>query len=207
MVKGALSAGVLTLAAVGYFAFFDDDRPFTTYRYRAMCDEPRSFSQAAPRSDGSPRPVFVTDFWPVADSNPTELNAADLKIWAPTQPATVQLVACVTRTGQGEYVKRCEYVPTDDGFGNGAPTRQSYPFFVDLYKGVYKVTVYEARSGRSLGSAEIQGDSFRPEASKGSASEPCSPRSVVRGLGESSTQEGRPRVSQLRDVLDAYVLK
>ncbi|MGW2179052.1 hypothetical protein ACWCXX_13355 [Streptomyces sp. NPDC001732] len=200
-------AAVLALGVFGYLTLFDEEeKPFVTYSYLTMCDEPREFSQAPPRSDKGPRPVVIDSYWPEADSGPNGPTAADLRVWYPTKPETVQLVACVERTGRGELVKRCVYQTMPDVLGGtGGETRQ-HPFSLYLYKGIYKATVYEAATGKRLGSKEIRGERFRSDDPNGSAADPCPPRTVAPPPGEDDKKEGEPTVADLHEFLDPYVL-
>jgi hypothetical protein len=207
----AALAAALSLVWFGYLAFFDEEEePFVTYRYRTMCQEPRAFPQAAPRSDKGPRPVVIDSYWSSAESGPTKPTAADLRVWDPAKPETVQLVACVDRTGRGEKVKRCVYEATPDVLGGAAAGTDSGTrgalFSLYLYKGIYKVTVYEAATGKRLGSTEIRGERFRSDDPNGSAADPCPPRTTAPKPGEDDEQESEPTPAQLRAFLDPYVL-
>ncbi|MET9916807.1 hypothetical protein ABZZ04_06935 [Streptomyces sp. NPDC006435] len=206
--KVAALAAALALVWFGWSAFFDEEEePFVTYHYRAMCEEPQEFSQAAPRSGKGPRPVVIDGYWPEADSGPDKPTAADLRVWYPTKPETVQLVACVERTGRGEQVKRCVYQTVPDAIGGtGSGETRQHPFSLYLYKGVYEVTVYEAATGKRLGSKEIHGESFRSDDPNGSAADPCPPRTIAPKPGEDDEKESDPSVAQLREFLDPYVL-
>jgi hypothetical protein len=113
-------------------------------------------------------------------NDPTKLSAADPEGWAPTQPAAGQLVACVTHTGQGEFAKRCEYQPDAGDFGDASPAGRQHPFSAGLHKGNYTVTVYEARSGKPLGGADVRettsGRTFRTAPRPSRAGPVASPR-------------------------------
>lgn len=198
-------AGLVVLVGAGYLLFAPEDKPFVTYRYRTMCEKPRAFSQAAPRSAKAPRPVFVSDHWPARD-DPTKLSAVDRPVWAPTDPATVQLVACVAHVGPGEFVKRCDYKPTGQDLSGRPATGKHFPFSITLYKGRYRVTVYEARSGRPVGTVEVQGEEFREPDANGVVGDPCAPTATDWSQG-SRKEEGDPTVAQLRTALIPYVLK
>jgi len=204
----AALAAALALVWFGYLAFFDEEeKPFVTYRYQAMCQEPQKFSQAAPRSDKGPRPVVIDDYWSEADSASDRPTAADLRIWTPAKPETVQLVACVERTGRGEQVKRCVYQTVPDVIGGtGSGETRQHPFSLYLYKGIYKVTLYEAATGKRLGGTEIHGDRFRSDDPNGSMADPCPPRTIAPEPGEDDEKESEPTAAQLREFLDPYVL-
>ncbi|MFD8828708.1 hypothetical protein ACFV1C_41045 [Streptomyces sp. NPDC059605] len=203
-------AVALVLVWFGWLFLFDEEEePFVTYGYQSMCKEPQEFSQAAPRSDKGPRPVAIDNYWldSDSDSDSNGMTAADLRVWNPTKPETVQLVACVERTGRGEQVKRCVYQTMPDVIGGtGSGETRQHPFSLYLYKGIYKVTLYEAATGKRLGGTEIHGERFQSDDPNGSAADPCPPRTIAPKPGEDDEEESEPTPDQLREFLDPYVL-
>ncbi|MFB9191897.1 hypothetical protein ACFFWA_02875 [Actinomadura verrucosospora] len=205
-VKAGIFLGVVGMVvAGGVYLAMPDDKPFTVYQYRQMCSKPRGFKQAAQRAAGGPRPILVYGQWPVPDSNPTKMDTAALKIWAPTDPSTVQLVACVDLVGQGDFVQRCDYQPDNSGM-LGQPQANDRPFSYNLFKGRYAVTIYEALTGKLLTKTEVTGVDFRPDVPDGSAAEPCSPHAIADSTGEYK-KVGEPTIADLRTVMDPYVLR
>ncbi|MGW8384627.1 hypothetical protein ACWGMW_03980 [Streptomyces albidoflavus] len=88
----AIAAGaVATLAVVAgvtYWAVSGDDEPFTVSGYKAMCQKPREYTEAAPHAGSGPRPVYIDGFWPLTDTDAKELNASSeaattTHSWAP----------------------------------------------------------------------------------------------------------------------------
>ena len=68
-----------------------------------------------------------------------------LDVWAPTDPAKVQFVACVERIGRGEFVKRCDYTVCSGAIGDplegpGGPSAPPGTYSVNLYKTNFRVT-------------------------------------------------------------------
>ncbi|MFD4014497.1 hypothetical protein ACFWRX_24805 [Streptomyces albidoflavus] len=193
----AIAAGaVATLAVVAgvtYWAVSGDDEPFTVSGYKAMCKKPREYAEAAPHAGSGPRPVYIDGFWPLTDTDAKELNATERRTWSPKEPAKVQLIACVDHLGQGDFLRSCDY---DSLLGSSG----GEPFTLHLYKGKYEVTVYEARSGKPLGSTEIQGDAIF-----GTEDRPCPGTAVKPDNPRDNAKEGRPRPAQLREVLRPYV--
>ncbi|MGW9328262.1 hypothetical protein ACWHAQ_30890, partial [Streptomyces koyangensis] len=95
--------------------------------------------------------------------------------------------------GQGDFLRSCDY---DSLLGSSG----GEPFTLHLYKGKYEVTVYEARSGKPLGSTEIQGDAIF-----GTDDRPCPGTAVKPDNPRDNAKEGLPRPAQLREVLAPYV--
>ncbi|MFB6891415.1 hypothetical protein ACFCX4_19165 [Kitasatospora sp. NPDC056327] len=198
LIKWVICLAVASGLGVGGYVLLQDDEPFTVYGYRAMCEKPRGFDQAAPHAASGPRPVVVSGFWNVRDESPELFDPAALDIWDPTDPAKVQLVACVEKVGRGEFVKSCDYEPDPFGVPGGADFRSF------LYKATYRVTVYEARTGKLLASPEFAGDRFRPEATP--QAEPCPRAALTRASGPRFEQrEAEPYVQQIRDALQPHV--
>ncbi|GLY77628.1 hypothetical protein [Actinoallomurus iriomotensis] len=204
IVAGVL-AGVVVLGG-GAFALFHDDETFTVSRYRAMCDKPHGFKQAAARSATQPHPVFVYGYWNVREDHPEAFGAGALDVWDPADPAKVQLVACVDTAGRGAFVKRCDYTaqsgPIDGPLGGpGGPTGN---YSVDLYKTEFRVTLYAARTGARVATARFSGDRFGADEDENG--DPCSPATVVHANDpRGSVREGTPYIRQIRDALTPYV--
>ncbi|GAA2666462.1 hypothetical protein [Streptomyces lunalinharesii] len=78
---------------------------------------------------GSPQQVFPTS------------GTADYWSGNGLDPHRVQLIACLDSPDEGEFLTDCKF--TSDS--------------IKLYRGVYDVTVYEARTGKKLGSEHLLG--------------------------------------------------
>ena len=128
----AAAATAVMVFGLGLLFRPSNDPPPTMGQYHAMCAKPRPFPQAAARSDTPPRPVFVDD---LDASTPM---GGDPDVWHPTDPTTVQLVACVTTAKRGEHHGACTYK------GDGGTYTMNY------YDGIYTISVYQARSGELL---------------------------------------------------------
>ncbi|MFI5720265.1 hypothetical protein [Nocardia sp. NPDC051750] len=135
----ALAAVAGTVFAASGFARFD------VAEYSALCSGGSGTTVAAPYTAGGPSPVYLagglaeaTTFGPSA-------------VWHPVDAATVQLVACVSEVRLGELVRTCQYPPVP-----GQPVGRT----LNLFAMVYRLTVYEARTGNRLAAIEIAGDRF-----------------------------------------------
>lgn len=202
LIKWVILLVVPAALVVGGFVLLQDDKPFVVYRYRAMCEKPQGFEQAAPRAATGPHPVFVYGFWHVREDVPEMFDPAALDIWDPTDPAKVQLVACVDKVGRGEFVKSCTYRDNGDPFRQAPISGGNYR--IDLYKATYRVTVYEARTGRLLASSELTGDRFGPKGKP--RAEPCSLTAYVHQSGPRvEEREADPYIQQIRDNLQPHV--
>jgi hypothetical protein len=137
-----------------------------------------AFSAVPPYSGSAPHPiaVFPND---VTQQLPPSADAQ----WSPSNPATVQLVACATRvqTG-GDTGKECDYSTSNMGIGGQTE--------VDFVTGAWwNITVYELRTHREIGSATVYGDN-----------QSCP---GIKPAG--TTVYSTPSNSQLHQVLDKYV--
>ncbi|MFI9379813.1 hypothetical protein [Kutzneria sp. NPDC052558] len=109
------------------------DQPAKVDQLQRLCQGGRAFGQSASYDSEAPHPV-------VAFGDGTQLYSSDPRV----EPASVELVACVDAIG-GQLVKRCEY--------QSSYTRT-------LYDGQFRVRVFEARTGRLLGSLTTEGSKF-----------------------------------------------
>jgi hypothetical protein len=206
MIWSIVLVGIVALGG-GAFLLFSDDKPFVVYHYRAMCEKPHGFKQAAARSAAAPHPVFVYGSWDVRENHPERFGPAGLDVWDPTDPAKVQLVACVDPIGRGDFVKRCDYTASQADplsgpvGGPGAPTGN---YSVNLYKTNFRVTLYEARTGKRVFSSQIAGDNFGGDEDE--SADPCSPSTLVHANDPRSTERrGDPFIRQIQDELTPYV--
>jgi hypothetical protein len=150
-----------------------------------MCDgTPQAFPQAAPRAAAGARPVYIHNY---EEDVYLQQGDQDL-ILTPDSPDAVQLVACLIETDRDtKVVNHCSYE-------NG--------FFYDLVKATYQLSVFEARSGKLLGSAKVVGDSPN-----------CSSFVWASGPDPNQTEPVRaqkeplvPSTERMRDLLIPYVL-
>lgn len=186
------SIGVIVAAGVVALVLANRE-PFGVGGYAAMCDESRGFEEAAAVSGAGPHPAYLVHYG-------VEPEPAEEAVWSPDDPATVQLVVCAEQTGNGEHVERCEYTPENNPNGSTVYT-------IDLYKGIWDVSVYAASTGEELGVHEVHGEQF-----VGSMSDPEARCQSFLNVDIANTEDttsqnyGRPSAEQLRSVLDAYVL-
>jgi hypothetical protein len=200
-------AGVAALVG-GAFVLFGDDKPFVVFHYRAMCEKPHGFKQAAAHSATAPHPVFVYGYWDVRENNPKMFGPAGLDVWDPTDPAKVQLVACVDPIGRGDFVKRCDYSASSGSLGDpvGGPAGPTGYYAKNMYKTNFRLTLYEARTGKRVFSTQFAGDNFGPDENE--SRDPCSLTTLVRANDPRSTDvEGDPFLRQIQDGLTPYVTR
>ncbi|MFI0349921.1 hypothetical protein [Actinomadura sp. 9N407] len=153
-------------------------------RYEEMCDgTPQAFPQAAPRAAAGPRPIYIHNYYQDLG------EVARLLKQGPDMNAVpdvaVQLVACLTETDrETKVVNSCRYE-------NG--------YFYNLVKATYQLSVYDARSGRLLGSAKAVGEGG------------CDPvtRHVPDRSGETEPEKRPmiPTATRMGDLLAPYVLQ
>ncbi|SCK09556.1 hypothetical protein [Streptomyces sp. WMMB 322] len=110
-----------------------------------MCDrtDPEFYADAAPYRGDAPHPIRVFE----DGFHPTSLLWGDgetitPKFLIPEKPEQVQLIACLSEPDEAEQVGTCSF---------DEPEVEVF----DLYRGVYDVTVYEAKTGKTV--AELEG--------------------------------------------------
>lgn len=184
-----LTAGVLVVVALVASAFAASGiARFDIEEYEWMCAEPRGFTTAAAYTSTGPSPVYLAgDLWTA--------GIAGSPVWRPEDPSSVQLIACLSSTRTGTLVRTCQYAPT-----GGSPIGRT----LNLFRGVHRVTVYEARTGRLLAGVEVDGERF--------SADPVSTETDICRAAEGAPDDGLPgrrygRLSQrqVRDVLDPLV--
>ncbi|MFF3066840.1 hypothetical protein [Kitasatospora sp. NPDC057936] len=101
------------------------------------------FPQAAEHTGPGPHPVAMFDISESGSSHPVypSLEAPDYWSANKLDPHRVQLLACLDEPDEGDLLTTCKFT-TDS---------------LKLYRGVYNVTVYEARTGRKLGNERLLG--------------------------------------------------
>ncbi|TBO61485.1 hypothetical protein EYS09_00830 [Streptomyces kasugaensis] len=101
------------------------------------------FPQAADRTGAGPHPIAM--FTISESGSPQSLypttDTADYWSGNRLDPHRVQLIACLDTPDEGEFLTDCKF--TSDT--------------IKLYRGVYDVTVYEARTGKKVGSEQLRG--------------------------------------------------
>lgn len=136
-------AGVVVVFVVGRALLDDGPRrvPDEIWHLDEACESPgEPYVDAARHTGSAPHPVAVFP--------ELSYRVEDPSAWLPEDPARVQLVACVDRLGleaaPPEGYEQCEYV------GDGG--------IVNVQTARYRITVYELRTGRELGSEELVGE-------------------------------------------------
>ncbi|WP_169332400.1 hypothetical protein [Nocardia brevicatena] len=184
-----LTAGVLVVVALVASAFAASGiARFDIEEYERMCAEPRGFTAAAAYASTGPSPVYLVGDLRVA-------GIAGSPVWRPEDSSSVQLVACLSSLRTGTLVRTCQYEPT-----GGSPIGRT----LNLFRGVHRVTVYEARTGRLLAGVEVDGERF--------SADPVSTETDICRAAEGAPDDGlpgrrygRPSQRQVRDVLDPLV--
>lgn len=161
--------------------------------YAAMCASPRTFAEAADYTENGPSPVAVVG----ALDGVTGYDGSAR--WHPDEASSVQLVACLSQVRTGELVGTCRYAP-----GRGQPVGRT----LNLFRAVYRVTVYEAATGSRLTTADIEGARFSDDPAAPAATETDSCRAAATVADEENLPGRRySRVSrtQIHQVLDPVV--
>lgn len=182
VVAGAAAAG--TMFAASGSARFD------MAEYSAVCEGGPGRAAAAPYTASGPSPVYlgsglgeVTAFGPSA-------------VWHPVDPGTVQLVACAAEVRLGPLVRTCQYAPLP-----GQPVGRT----LNLFARVYRLGVYEARTGNRLSEVEITGDDFAADPALTEA-DPCRAAAGSPEDGLPGRRHSRLSHRQVQDALAPFVL-
>ena len=159
-----------------------DPPPRKMADFRELCEPPRRyFPTAAAHTGGGPHPMRV--FQRANGTVQTKLVDADLRQpvpeqWRPRDPRQVQLVACLDEPADGPVVGECRF------------TARTIP----LHRGLYQVTVYEARTGVRVAEAELTG----------STEQRC-PSVTLWREGESPRVHTSPDLAEYQRVLGRHV--
>ncbi|WEB38340.1 calcium homeostasis modulator protein [Streptomyces yunnanensis] len=101
------------------------------------------FPQAADRTGAGPHPIAMFTISESGSPNPAYPASGTADYWSGNglDPHRVQLIACLDSPDEGEFLTDCKFT-TDS---------------IKLYRGVYDVTVYEAKTGKKVGSEQLSG--------------------------------------------------
>ncbi|MFI9045719.1 hypothetical protein [Streptomyces sp. NPDC053427] len=147
------ATAVVMVAAVGYGAYWVMFEPKASDKalsrvsdFESGCGDGMArkyFPQAAAHTGADPHPIAM---FTLSESGSPRLafpasGTADHWSGIKLDPRRVQLIACLDSPDEGEFLTDCKFT-TDT---------------IKLYRGVYDVTVYEARTGKEVGSERLQG--------------------------------------------------
>ncbi|MEV0107989.1 hypothetical protein AB0H42_16850 [Nocardia sp. NPDC050799] len=178
-----LAAVTATVFAASGFARFD------VTEYGALCAGGEGNSAAAPYSASGPSPVYL-------GGELAEYTAfGPSTVWRPIDSGAVQLVACAGQERRGDLVHTCQYPPAP-----GQPVGRT----LNLFTAVYRLTVYEARTGSRLAAMEITGDEFgtNPAAAE---PDPCRAATGAPEDGLPGRRYSRPSHQQIEQALTPFV--
>ncbi|MFF2807911.1 hypothetical protein ACFVT2_12075 [Streptomyces sp. NPDC058000] len=101
------------------------------------------FPQAADHTGAGPHPIAMFSISESGSSRQVFPTSGTADYWSGNtlDPHRVQLIACLDSPDEGEFLTDCKFT-TDT---------------IKLYRGVYDVTVYEARTGKQVGSEQLRG--------------------------------------------------
>ncbi|MEV0433157.1 NERD domain-containing protein [Nocardia sp. NPDC050413] len=114
--------------------------------YDRMCGpDKKPFPNAAPYQRGDVAPIYLSGHLT------SMVRPEDSSAWRPTDPSSVQLIACMKQLELRDLVQTCQYAPSP-----GAPVGRT----VNLFRATYEVTVYELRTGREVAKATMLGERY-----------------------------------------------
>ncbi|MET8799370.1 hypothetical protein ABZV91_23560 [Nocardia sp. NPDC004568] len=179
----ALAAVTATVFAASGFARFD------VAEYGALCAGGAGNPAAAPYSAAGPSPVYL------GGELPEYTAFGPSAVWRPIDSGAVQLVACVSQARRGELVHTCQYPPAP-----GQPVGRT----LNLFTAVYRLTVYEARTGGRLAAMEITGDEFGTDPAAADT-DPCRAATGAPEDGLPGRRYSRPSHRQIEQALTPFV--
>ncbi|MEU1982898.1 hypothetical protein [Nocardia sp. NPDC019395] len=142
----ALAVAVAALAGLGATVFAASGfARFDVAEYATVCGGGGGTTVAPPYAPAGPSPVYLAG--ELSEANGFGPSA----VWHPVDAGTVQLVACVSEVRLGKLVRTCQYPAVP-----GQPVGRT----LNLFAMVYRLTVYEARTGNRLAAIDIVGDRF-----------------------------------------------
>lgn len=180
----ALAAVAATVFAASGFARFD------VTEYGALCGGGEGNPAAAPYSAAGPSPVYL------GGELPDYTAFGPSAVWRPIDSGAVQLVACVDRERRGELVHTCQYPPAP-----GQPVGRT----LNLFTAVYRLTVYEARTGNRLAAMEVTGDRYGSDPAV-SEPDPCRAATGAPEDGLPGRRYSRPSHRQIEQALTPFVV-
>ncbi|MGW5386902.1 hypothetical protein [Nocardia sp. NPDC003963] len=186
----ALGTAGIVLAAVAATVFAASGfARFEVTEYGALCGGGEGNPAAAPYSAAGPSPVYLGGDLP--EYTAFEPSA----VWRPIDPGAVQLVACIAQERRGELVHTCQYPP-----GPGQPVGRT----LNLFTAVYRLTLFEARTGNQLAAIPITGDQFGADPA---IVEPDSCRAATGAPedGLPGRRHSRPSQQQIEQALTPFV--
>ncbi len=127
------------------------ERPLMSFDFESVCrrgtvDKATAYEPAP----GRVHPVLVFKRDSPEDNSYYEMSPSTLELPVPWMVdyggdyTTVELVACLTRTG-GDFVGTCDYKDDDS----------DEVYLLNVYNSTYEVKIYAARSGQEVGTATI----------------------------------------------------
>ncbi|MGW6333777.1 hypothetical protein [Nocardia rhamnosiphila] len=179
----ALAAVTATVFAASGFARFD------VAEYGALCAGGEGNPAAAPYSAAGPSPVYL------GGDLPEYTAFGPSVVWRPIDSGAVQLVACVGQERRGELVHTCQYPPAP-----GQPVGRT----LNLFTAVYRLTVYEARTGGRLAAMEITGAEFGTDPAAAEP-DPCRAATGAPEDGLPGRRYSRPSHQQIEQALTPFV--
>ncbi|MCA2208495.1 NERD domain-containing protein [Nocardia rosealba] len=114
--------------------------------YDRMCGpDKKPFPNAAPYQRGDVAPIYLSGHLT------SMVRPEDSSAWRPTDPSSVQLIACMKQLELRDLVQTCQYAPSP-----GTPVGRT----VNLFRATYEVIVYELRTGREVAKATMLGERY-----------------------------------------------
>ncbi|MFD6463833.1 hypothetical protein ACFWFG_38265, partial [Streptomyces roseolus] len=144
MILGALITGCVSMPRSGPQP---DDRALTRNSdLSGACEKKRTyFPKAAAYAGSAPHPIIAfstSELGSVLEVSTSYWDSDRPLEWGRVEADHYQLVACLGKAAKGDFVTTCT-------FDNGSE--------VPLHRGRYDVAVYEAATGKKLGTEQMQG--------------------------------------------------
>ncbi|MFD5178830.1 NERD domain-containing protein [Nocardia sp. NPDC058379] len=178
----------IALFGAGFFAITAVQASrFEMADYDRMCEDRKPFPNAAEYQRDGARPTYLSG--DLATMVATNSSPA----WHPTDPAMVQLIACMRQTSLGDLVQTCQLPAAP-----GSPIGRT----VNLFRATYEITVYELRTGREAGRAIMVGERYSADPAN---TDPDRCRAVADAPDVLGRRLGQPSTAQVTGFLAPLV--
>ncbi|MFE1592181.1 NERD domain-containing protein [Nocardia sp. NPDC058705] len=179
----------IALFGAGFFAITAvQASQFEMSDYDRMCGEDKKpFPNAAPYDRDGASPIYLSGHLT------TMVNPGDPTAWNPSDPSTVQLIACMKQLELRDLVQTCQYGP-----GPGAPIGRT----VNLFRATYEIAVYELHTGREVAKATMLGERYSDNPSN---TDPDRCRAAADAPDYLGRRLGQPSTAQLTGFLAPLV--
>lgn len=170
---------------------------------RSTCSYSAGTTRAHALTEAGPRPVHLIETSTVryAGNDLRErlmASGASADAWRPKRVGEVQLVACVSGLGDGDLVKEVRCL-------SNANVADGWSRRLELRNGKYRITVHEARTGRSIASIDLDGEAFPFDAINDDPTQLCGLAPVTVDPDRRGVLLSTVSVAQVHQMVDPFI--